>query len=95
MRVDLTTETVLKSYIMSANILLVKLCHMTKNSINGTVYAWYSSDRIVAEDVKRGRDDNFEMVIQTYHGIQDICLPILETGKQTQEVWQLSHDCLA
>lgn len=59
---------------------------MTKNSINGTVYAWYSSDRTVAEDVKRGRGDNFEMVRQTY-GIQDICIPIVETGKQTQAVW--------
>lgn len=95
MRVDPTTETLLKSYIMSANILLVKLRHRTKNSINGTVYAWYSSDRIVAEDVKGGRSDNFETVRQTYHGISDICIPILETGKQTQAVGELSHDCLA
>lgn len=46
------------------------------------IHAQYANEMHIAKD-KRG--ESFETVIQIYHDTPDIFIPILKTGKQTQE----------
>ena len=55
-----------------ANISLVKLSHMVKTSITETgniCLVQYSNERNTAKDIKTGRDEKFETLIQIYHDI--------------------------
>lgn len=62
-------------YIVSASSSLVKLSHMTKTSINETGNACPLLQCEEQDKEHRGRNDNFEMIIQIYQDIQDISFP--------------------
>lgn len=70
-----TSTSKASAYIVSASSSLVKLSHMTKTSINETGNACPLLQCEEQDKEHRGRNDNFEMIIQVYQDIQDISLP--------------------